>query len=297
MPTPVPGVHHVTAITADARTNYDFYTDTLGLRMVKRSVNQDDPTAYHLFYADERGSPGTSMTFFEWEDMAPGQVGAGQVGVTAFRVPEGAIDYWIDRFDERGVDRDLELVEGATPDGASDPWTAAVPEASAIRGFHGVALFVRNPEPTAELLTTMGYEQRATDGDRRRLVADGDLGAVVDLVRTDASGQQGSGTVHHVAFRTPTDEEQADWRDTLLDLGFQPSPVIDRKWFHSVYFRGGSEVADTGGVLFELATHEPGYDVDEPIEELGESLALPQRFESMRGNVKRALGPLPVDKD
>jgi len=313
MPEPIPGVHHVTSITSDAQANYAFYTGTLGLRLVKRSVNQDDPTAYHLFYADEAGSPGTSMTFFEWGDMAEGRVGAGQVETTAFRVPEGAIDYWIDRFDERGVDCDaprerfgervlpfrdpdglrLALVEG--PDADSEPWTEVVPEESAIRGFHGVAIALRDVDPTAELLEMMGYAPAGSE-DGRRFIGEGNLGAVVDLVPTDADGRQGHGTVHHVAFRTPTDEQQAAWRDELLGRGFRPSPVIDRVWFHSVYFRGGPVAANTGGVLFELATHEPGYAVDEPPAELGESLVIPGRFESMRADIERALGPLVADE-
>ncbi|WP_254536852.1 ring-cleaving dioxygenase [Halomarina litorea] len=313
-PPPIPGIHHVTCIAGDPQENYEFYTDTLGLRLVKRSVNQDDPTTYHLFYADAEGSPGSSMTFFPWEGMQSGRVGAGQVSTTAFRVPEGSLDFWLDRFEEQGVDHDapvkrfgervlpfrdpdglpLELVEG--PD-AGVPWTESVPEEAAIRGFHGVALAVRDVGPTAELLRTMGYTEvdgEAAD-DRTRFESSGDLGAVVDLVPTDREGTQGYGTVHHVAFRTPTDEDQAAWRDSLTDLGFQPTPVIDREWFHSVYFRGGTREANTGGVLFELATHEPGYTVDEPLDELGSSLVLPPKFESMRSQIEAALQPLSTD--
>ena len=314
MPERIPGVHHVTAMAGDAQRNYEFYTDTLGLRLVKRSINQDDPSTYHLFYADSRGSPGTSMTFFPFDGMPSGRVGAGQVGVTAFRVPEGALDYWTERFDERGVTYDdpterfgervlpfedpdglpLELVEG---DDAADPWTEDVPEEYAIRGFHGVALLVRDVGPTGELLETMGYERVDGDAedDRTRYVSSGELGAVVDLVPTQQAGQQGYGTVHHVAFRTPTDADQQAWRESLVDIGFEPTPVIDREWFHSVYFRGGTQSANTGGVLFELATHEPGYTVDEPLEELGSSLVLPPKFEGMRKRIEANLPPLETD--
>ncbi|MWG35331.1 ring-cleaving dioxygenase [Halomarina oriensis] len=314
MPDQIPGIHHVTAMAGDAQTNFEFYTDVLGLRLVKRSINQDDPTTYHLFYADGRGSPGTSMTFFPFDNATQGSVGAGQVGVTAFRVPEGSLDYWADRLDDHDVTREdpverfgervlpfedpdglpLELVEG---DDAAEPWTEAVPEEYAVRGFHGVALLVRDVGPTAELLETMGYERvdGEADDDRTRYVSSGDLGAVVDLIPTQQAGRQGFGTVHHVAFRTPTDEDQQAWRETFADMGFDPTPVIDREWFHSVYFRGGPREANTGGVLFELATHEPGYTVDEPLEELGSSLVLPPKFEDMRDQIESTLPPLDTD--
>jgi len=312
MPEQIPGVHHVTAMAGDAQTNYEFYTDVLGLRLVKRSINQDDPSTYHLFYADSEGTPGTSMTFFPFDGVPSGSVGAGQVGVTAFRVPEGSLDYWTDRLDDHDVAREepvdrfgervlpfedpdglpLELVEG---DDAAAPWTEAVPEEYAIRGFHGVALLVRDVDPTAELLETMGYERTQEDDERVRFVSSGELGAVVDLIPTQQAGRQGYGTVHHVAFRTPTDADQEAWRETFVDMGFEPTPVIDREWFHSVYFRGGTREANTGGVLFELATHEPGYTVDEPLEELGSSLVLPPKFEGRREAIEANLPPLETD--
>ena len=312
MPEQIPGVHHVTAMAGDAQTNYEFYTDVLGLRLVKRSINQDDPSTYHLFYADSEGTPGTSMTFFPFDGAPSGSVGAGQVGVTAFRVPEGSLDYWTDRLDDHDVAREdpvdrfgervlpfedpdglpLELVEG---DDAAEPWTEAVPEEYAIRGFHGVALLVRDVDPTAELLETMGYERTQEDDERVRFVSSGELGAVVDLIPTQQAGRQGYGTVHHVAFRTPTDADQEAWRETFVDMGFEPTPVIDREWFHSVYFRGGTREANTGGVLFELATHNPGYTVDEPLEELGSSLVLPPKFEGRREAIEANLPPLETD--
>ncbi|MFC5971170.1 ring-cleaving dioxygenase [Halomarina salina] len=312
MPERIPGIHHVTAVAGDPKRNYDFYTDVLGLRLVKRSVNQDDPSTYHLFYADSRGSPGTSMTFFPFAGATSGTVGAGQVGVTAFRIPEGSLDFWADRLDEHDVTREepterfgervlpfedpdglpLELVEG---EDAADPWTEHVDAEHAIRGFHGVALLVRDTGPTGELLETMGYERTEETDERVRYVSSGELGAVVDLIPTQQAGRPGYGTVHHVAFRTPTDEDQQAWRETLVDLGFDPTPVIDREWFHSVYFRGGIQSANTGGVLFELATHEPGYTVDEPLAELGSSLVLPPKFEANRERIEANLPPLALD--
>lgn len=313
MPERIPGIHHVTAVAGDPQRNYEFYTDALGLRLVKRSINQDDPSTYHLFYADSRGSPGTSMTFFPFAGATAGSVGAGQVGVTAFRVPEGSLAFWADRLDEHGVTREepterfgervlpfedpdglpLELVEG---EDAADPWTEAVDAEHAVRGFHGVALLVRDVGPTGELLETMGYERVGETDDRVRYVSSGELGAIVDLVPTQRAGRPGYGTVHHVAFRTPTDEDQRAWRASLADLGFDPTPVIDREWFHSVYFRGGTRSANTGGVLFELATHEPGYTVDEPLAELGSSLVLPPKFEANRERIEANLPPLSVDE-
>ncbi|PSP97506.1 ring-cleaving dioxygenase [Halobacteriales archaeon QS_5_70_17] len=290
----VPGIHHVTAIAGDPRKNRAFYTGTLGLRFVKRTVNFDDPGTYHLYYGDEVGTPGTALTFFPFEGARQGRVGAGQTGATAFVIPEGAIDYWIDRFDERGVDREdpierfgervlpfrdpdsqpLELIEGAT-DEAVRPWTEEVPEASAIRGFHGVTLLSGDVEATARVLETMGYEQRGEEGDRTRYRAPGDRAAVVDLAGADR-GVQGAGTVHHVAFRTADGESQQAWRERLTDAGMRVTEVKDRRYFRSVYFR------EPGGVLFEIATEGPGFTRDEGLDDLGEELKLPPWLENDR---------------
>ncbi|MFB6302878.1 MAG: ring-cleaving dioxygenase [Haloferacaceae archaeon] len=306
MPSDIPGIHHVTAIGTDPGRNRAFYTGTLGLRMVKRSVNQDDVSVYHLFYGDHGGSPGTSMTFFPYPDASPGQVGTGQVSATAFLIPEAAVDYWVDRLDEAGVDADeprerfgdtvipfrdpdglpLELV--ARPDApAGDPPDGPVSEEHAIRGFFGVTLSLASTESTTTLLKTMGYESAGSETGRQRFTADGDLGYVVDLLE-DPQGRQGrsgAGTVHHVAFRV-TAEDQSYWREALIEQGLRPTEIIDRKWFDSVYVR------TPGGVLFEFATEGPGYTVDEPLDELGERLVLPEWLEDRREEIEAGLPDL-----
>ncbi|MFD1633953.1 ring-cleaving dioxygenase [Haloplanus ruber] len=309
MPADIPGIHHVTAVGSDPARNAQFYTDTLGLRLVKQSVNQDDTSVYHLFYGDHGGSPGTSMTVFPYPNAHPGRVGNGQASAVAFLIPGDAVDYWVDRLDAEGVDADeprerfgdvvipfrdpdglpLELVARADAP-AGDPPEGPVPADRAIRGFFGVTLSLADPEQTATLLERMGFEAAGRDGDRRRYVADGDLGYVVDIVADpDApSGRPGAGTVHHVAFQV-TRESQPEWRQLLLDHGLRPTEIIDRKWFESVYTR------TTGGVLFEYATAEPGYTVDEDLDHLGERLVLPERLEGRRGDIEAALPPLNRD--
>ena len=309
MPSAIPGIHHVTAIASDPGRNHDFYTRTLGLRMVKRSVNQDDVSVYHLFYGDRGGSPGTSMTFFPYTDARPGRVGAGQVSTTQFLVPEGSVDYWVNRLADEGVDADepverfgdtvipfrdpdglpLELVaRGDAPDG--DPPEGPVSAEHAVRGFFGATLTLQSAEPTAELLEAMGFDAVEAEGDRQRFRADGDLGYVVDLLEEPQAprGQPGAGTVHHVAFQV-TEEEQAEWREVLMDRGLRPTEIIDRKWFKSVYAR------TSGGVLFEFATKSPGYTVDEDIERLGERLVLPEWLEDRRDEIEAGLPDLDAD--
>ena len=318
-PTPMPGIHHVTCVAGDPQRNLDFWAETLGLRVVKRSINQDDPGTYHFFFADAEGTPGTSMTFFPWEDMASGKVGSGQVSRTAFRVPVGSLDYWEDRFDEYGVDYDdrverfgeevlpfrdpdglpVELVAVEVPeDDPTVPWTAFVPEESAIRGFHSVTLWLADPEPTKDLLRTMGLEEVGTEqaqddtpGDERtRFAASGPVGKYVDAVPTVASGRQGHGTVHHVAFQTPTDDDQSAMRSAVQSKGLRPTQQINRHWFRSVYFR------EFAGVLFELATKDPGYTSDEPLDELGERLVLPGEFDDRREQIEAGLPDVTVPR-
>jgi glyoxalase family protein len=257
------------------------------------------------------------MTFFPWTDLPDGEVGAGQVSRTAFRVPEGSLDYWEDRFDERGVDYDareerfgetvlpfrdpdglpVELVEVEIPD--DDPttaWTAHVPESAAIRGFHSVTLWIDNPDRTEGLLGTMGLTETeseaddATGNDRTRFAAGGDVGKYVDVVETDRQGSSGRGTVHHVAFQTPTDADQSGMRDAVASMGLRPTQQIDRHWFRSVYFR------EFAGVLFELATADPGYASDEPLDALGERLVLPGRFEDRRDEIESGLADVTVPR-
>jgi glyoxalase family protein len=324
--TPTPGIHHVTCIAGDPQRNIDFWVETLGLRLVKRSINQDDPGTYHFFFADAEGTPGTSMTFFPWEDLPQGKVGTGQVSRTAFRVPEGSLDYWEARFDDYDVEYDdrverfgeivlpfsdpdglpVELVESEIPeDDPVVPWTEFVPSEHAIRGFHSVTLWLADPDPTEGLLETMGFERVGTEaaqgdapGDRRtRFAADGPVGKYVDVLPTIEGGRQGHGTVHHVAFQTPTDDDQQAMRSAVRGQGLSPTNQIDRHWFRSVYFR------EHGGVLFELATSGPGYTSDEPLDELGGRLVLPGRFEGRREQIEAQLAdvtiphPDPIEAD
>ena len=329
-----PGIHHVTCIAGDPQRNVDFWVETLGLRLVKRSVNQDDPGTYHFFFADAEGTPGTSMTFFPWEGLGQGTVGSGQVSRTAFRVPEGSLDYWEDRFDEYGVDygdrverfggesqRDSESASGEEPraetvlpfsdpdglpvelvevdipdDDPTVPWTEWVPADHAIRGFHSVTLWLADPDQTKELLRTMGFEEIGTEeaqgdtpGDERtRFAATGTVGKYVDVLPTIKGGRQGHGTVHHVAFQTPTDEDQDAMREAVRSMGLRPTNRIDRHWFRSVYFR------EFNGVLFELATSGPGYTADEPLEDLGGRLVLPGQFEDRREEIEANLTDVTV---
>ena len=310
-PTPTPGIHHVTCIAGDPQQNMDFWVEVLGLRLVKRSINQDDPGTYHFFFADAEGTPGTSMTFFPWESLSSGKVGSGQVSRTAFRVPEGSLEYWEERFDQYDVDYDdrlerfgeavlpfrdpdglpVELIEVDIPDDdPTIPWTEFVPEESAIRGFHSVTLWLADPDPTKELLQTMGLEEVGTEqspgdaGDERtRFAATGSVGQYVDVLPTIEGGRQGHGTVHHVAFQTPTDEDQEAMRNAVRMKGLRPTAQIDRHWFRSVYFR------EFNGVLFELATSGPGYTSDEPLTALGERLVLPGKFEEQREQIEAGL--------
>ena len=306
MPTDIPGIHHVTAIGSDPGRNLAFYTETLGLRLVKRSVNQDDVSVYHLFYGDRGGSPGTSMTFFPYTNARQGRVGTGQVSTVSFLIPDEAVDYWVDRLADEGVDADdprerfgdtvipfrdpdglpLELVARAdAPDG--DPPEGPVPEERAIRGFFGVTLSLASAGPTADLLEAMGYRETASEHGRQRYEADGELGYAVDVLEDPQAprGRPGAGTVHHVAFQV-TDDEQSAWRDVLMEHGLRPTEIIDRKWFKSVYAR------TEGGVLFEYATKSPGYTVDEDLDELGERLVLPEWLEDRRDEIEAGLPDL-----
>jgi len=298
----IPGLHHVTSIAADPNGNVSFYTDGLGLRLVKRTVNFDDTSTYHLYYGDETGAPGTTLTFFASGRGRDGTVGRGQTTATAFVVPPGSLDYWEERLAERGIDHEapherfdervlplwdhdgqpLELVTGEAD---VEPWAGGpVPEEHAIRGFHSVTLHPTQPDATAEVLATLGYELVAETDDRRRYAAGGDRAAVLDL-RTDGGqdGVQGVGTVHHVAFRTADDGTQAAWRERAADLGLRVTEQKDRRYFRSIYFR------EPGGILFEVATEGPGFTRDEPVEELGSELRLPPWLEDDRDRITEGL--------
>ena len=311
MPAPLPGIHHVTAITSDGQRNIDFYVGVLGLRLVKKTVNFDVPDTYHLYYGDWLGTPGTTMTFFVWPQLSSGPPGTGQVTAASFAVPGSSLGFWEERLGAHGVaavrdsrfgedvlsfhDPDgvqLELL-GTAPPERWTPWGAgAVPVPHAIRGFHSVTLTVARHGPTVGLLEeTMGFGTVAADGARVRLsTAGGGAGSLVDVVEAPQGGigQEAAGTVHHVAWRALDDDHQLAWREALLGAGMQVTPVIDRTYFHSIYYR------ERGGVLFEVATDLPGFAVDEHPQAFGFSLKLPPQYEAARATLERQLPPLVV---
>ena len=311
MAAPVGGIHHVTAIAGDAQENVDFYAGVLGLRMVKRSVNQDDPGTYHLFYADAAGQPGTDITFFPWPGMGPGRQGTGLVNEVAFAVPPGSLAAWRDRLQRMGVatretaprfgepalltndPHGLPLALVETPRARERPFAAwrrsPVPEEQQVRGIHAVRVIEQDAGPTAQLATrVMGMRHLGHDGGWDRFEGRDPWSGHLDL-RTGPElprGAWGVGTVHHVAWRVRDDAEEAELQRAVLASGIRPTPVIDRFWFKSVYFR------EPGGVLFELATDGPGFGVDEPMETLGEHLVLPPWLEPQRAAIEAALPPL-----
>jgi glyoxalase family protein len=293
------GIHHVTAITGDAPGNVDFYVRVLGLRLVKKTVNQDDPTVYHLFYADERGSAGSDITFFEYPGARRGRAGAGMVHRVVFRVAsEQALDFWEERLRAQNVS--LSRKEGrltfADPEGlglelavvetADEPLTAESPEIPAehrIQGFDSVRAYTQDRGASREFLTSAlefeshGDEEFEVRGERR--------GGTYVYDQTDERGVPGAGTVHHVAWASTPEEHEA-WRQRVIEAGGSPTPVIDRFYFKSIYFR------EPSGVLFEIATIGPGFTTDEPLESLGERLSLPPNFEHLREQVEPALTPI-----
>jgi glyoxalase family protein len=305
----IQGIHHVTAIAGDPQRNLDFYTKVLGLRLVKLTVNFDDPGTYHFYFANETGTPGTILTFFPWPNARKGVVGAEQVTATAFAVPVGSIDYWQRRFTQYGVqssdagerfgervlrfgdpdDLPIELVETGHVD-ASVAWKNGPVEAEhAIRGFHSATLSEEGYEQTARLLQEiMRMTFVANEGNRFRYRAGIGAGGLVDVVCSPDSGpgRLGTGTVHHIAFRTPDDGQQATWRSELARHGYNVTPIIDRTYFHSIYYR------EPGGILFEIATDPPGFAIDEAPDELGHHLMLPPQYERARPELQQTLPKL-----
>jgi glyoxalase family protein len=294
------GIHHITAITGDAPRNVDFYARVLGLRLVKKSVNQDDPTVYHLFYGDEEGAPGNDLTFFEYPGAAPGRAGAGMIHRIAWRVgsPE-SLDFWAERLRGEGVEsrRENGALLFADPEGLEHELSPAdvgdapliahsseVPDEHALQGFDAVRAYTADPEASRALLEdALAFERRSEDEWETRGSERG--GRVVYDV-TEQPGVQGAGTVHHVAWASLQDEHE-QWRERVVAAGAHPTPVIDRFYFRSVYFR------EPSGVLFELATIGPGFTVDEPMETLGEKLSLPPDYERYRERLEQVLTPLP----
>jgi glyoxalase family protein len=309
MPEPIVGLHHVTAIASDPQRNLDFYTELLGLRFVKRTVNFDDPGTYHFYFGDDFGSPGTILTFFPWPRASRGSMGVGETSATAFSVPETSLTFWEKRLLSAGipvehgdprfgdavltfVDPDgmhLELIGHEMADAARAPRTSNVPAEHSIRGFFGVTLCEAGFEGTAAVLGKMGLVKAAEEGNRYRFSAPGGaLGSHID-VRVQPQlvyGRMGAGSVHHIAFRAPDDPTQRDWREEMKSLRLDVTPVLDRTYFHSIYFR------EPGGVLFEIATDRPGFTFDESIESLGEALKVPPWLEPKRAFIEKVLPPI-----
>jgi glyoxalase family protein len=297
------GIHHITAITGNAPGNVDFYTRGMGLRMVKKSVNQDDPTVYHLFYGDEHATPGLDLTFFEYPGAARGRAGAGMIHRIVWRVGSAdALDFWADRLASEGIEseRDGERLRFADPEGLvhelavvdvpDEPLIAEhpeIPSEHALQGFHGVRAYSDDPERSRKMLEDALAFTSAGDGWEARGERRGAL-YVYDAPPPER-GLQGAGTVHHVAWGS-TDEEHLAWRERVQAAGGRPTPVIDRHYFRSIYFR------EPSGVLFELATPSPGFTVDEPLETLGERLSIPPALESRRAEIESVLKPLPYKR-
>jgi glyoxalase family protein len=293
------GIHHVTNITGDAPANVDFYAGTLGLRLVKKSVNQDDPTVYHLFYADEHGTPGSDITFFEYPGAAPGRAGAGMIHTIVWRVgSQEALDFWAERL---GVEREGDTVVFSDPEGLRHQLVIAhvldepliadhpeIPRELALQGFEGVRAYASNAElRTAPFLEQLGFER---EGERWDTRGDARGGWIEYELGPEEPGIPGAGTVHHVAWSSTMDEHQA-WQKRVAEAGGRPTPVIDRFWFRSIYFR------EPSGVLFEIATLGPGFSTDEDPEHLGEKLILPPNFEHLRSQVEPILTPLPNPRE
>lgn len=302
------GIHHITAIVGDPQENVDFYAAVLGLRLVKKTVNFGDKDRYHLYFGNEEGSPGTIITFFAWPGAESGKIGDGQVGVTSYAVPTGALPFWEERLETFGVDctrterfgetylqfKDphglhLEITERAG--GAPNKWEFnGVTTDVAIKGFTGATLFSSQPEKTAEVLEqVMGLEPVEQEGDFHRFKAPRALGNTID-VKLSASGRgvEGPGTVHHIAWRANDDADQLDWKGHVEDKGYKVTPVRDRNYFKAIYFR------EQGGILFEIATDPPGFAHDESLETMGENLMLPAQFENERARLEALLIPVKV---
>ena len=305
------GLHHITALASDAQKNIDFYAGILGLRLVKKTINFDAPDVYHLYYGNEKGDPGTIMTFFPYPSIPQGRKGKGQLTVTSFSIPENAMNYWIKRLDKFNIpykgpqqrfdelfiyfeDHDglgLELV--ANNKDTRPAFTYGnIPNEFAVKGFYGMTLSEECYEKTAGLLVgQMDHILIAEKGNRFRYSASGKPGDFVDVlcIPDTLKGLAGYGTIHHVAFATTSDKTQLEARERLLKFGLNVTPVLDREYFHSIYFR------EPGGVLFEIATIPPGFTIDEPLEHLGELLKLPPWQEQNRNLIEKKLIPIQID--
>lgn len=297
----IPGLHHVTAICGSAQQNVDFWVGVMEQKFIKKTVNFDDPGTYHLYYGDAKGTPGTILTYFPFAGAQPGQTGPGMASAVAYEMPNDMIARIRSKFPEDQVRQEErfgnQVIILQDPDGGAVEMVPTDAPADGHR-FHSVTLWERNPEPTIRLLCDVfGYrhigEQKGDGFDRHRLeTEDGGSTNLIDVVRSHvpASPRPGAGTIHHVAFRSKSPEEQAGWMDVLASAGHRTTPQIDRNYFRAIYFR------EPGGVLFEIATDPPGFSVDEPLSELGKSLKLPAQYESMRNRIEKVLPPLKVPR-
>lgn len=304
------GLHHITAIAGDAQRNYDFYTETLGFRLVKKTVNFDDPQTYHFYFGDEVGSPGTIITFFPWANVRQGKNGVGMVTEIGYSIPQDSLDFWKARFEKLNVRHDiiserfgekhlafqdpdglrLNLIEAKQKDDRNGNETPEINADVAIRGFHTVTLTLNNIKATAAILTEVfGYKQVEQDGNLYRYQTDAvENAALVDLLKEPQAqrGLNAGGTNHHVAFRVKDEETLMKVREKIVARGLHITEKINRDYFFSLYFR------EPGGVLFEIATNNPGFATDETVETLGSSLQLPDQFESMRDQIEKGLPEL-----
>ncbi len=299
------GLHHITAIAGNAKRNYDFYTRVIGLRMVKKTVNFDDPGTYHFYFGDEAGTPGTILTFFPWEGMQPGRQGTGQATEITYSVSEGSLGFWKERLEKHGVKItatgkrfDEEFISFEDPDKLpltflvskrSDDrkgWQSnEVNESVAAKGFHSVTLTLRQKDETAKVLDLLGYKLVGQEDNRFRYATDAiDTASIIDIIEMNgAVAVNASGTIHHIAFRVKDEKVQMEFRDKIAKAGYNITPKIDRNYFFSLYFR------EPGGVLFEIATDNPGFAVDEAVADLGTSLKLPPQYETQRHKIEAVL--------
>ena len=309
MPSPIKGIHHITAVSGPPKVNYDFYTKVLGLRFTKKTINFDDPFTYHLYYGNYEATPGSSITFFPWQGVVQGSPNTGETTVTSYAVPKGSLDFWKEHFKKNSVDvlsdkprfgdslilfKDSEgmkneLVESDGIDAINPNPADGFPAESAIRGFYGATLSLADTCKTAELMQEFGWKKKREESGTTRFISDpeNNLGSVIDLKKEPGlQGRFGRGSIHHIAFRVPDDDAQQDWREKLMKMGFSPTPVQNRMYFRSIYFR------EPGGVLFEIATDIPGFTKDEPLDSLGTELKLPPWYEKQRNEIERKLPDL-----
>lgn len=303
------GLHHITAIADSAKRNLDFYTQVLGVRLVKKTVNFDDPGTYHFYFGNETGTPGTILTFFPWEGIGKGTNGTGLATHIGYSVPKGSLEFWKLRLQQSGIaveegeifgekmisfkDPDglqLQFIESSASDNRKVWTTDDIKDENALKGFHNVTLTLKKAEPTIKVLTDiLGYGLQKQEENRYRFATDAiDTANLIDIIENDKipAGRNAGGTNHHIAFRVENEAVLMKYREKVMSAGLSITPKIDRDYFHSLYFR------EPGGVLFEIATDNPGFTVDEPLNELGQNLKLPKQYEAMRSQIEQALPKL-----